>query len=830
MDAKQNLFFVPILLFFLCFSTTCHFSFGADSISAYRSLSGDRTIVSSGGNFELGFFKPGKLSKYYIGMWFKKVSAQTVVWVANREKPVTDKYSSELKLVDGNLVLYEKGTEIWSTDTKLKSSSVVAVLLDEGNLVLRNGSSNTTVWQSWDYPTDTWFPGGYLSYDKRTNRTQIPTSWKNSEDPAPGLYTLEIDPIGHQFLIRWNRSRQIWTSGAWNGQIFTNVPEIASGSIFNFTYISNNHGDYLTYFFANSSAYIISRSVMDYNGQIKQFGWLPDQQKWSLFWSEPNTQCQVNAYCGAYGVCNDIFSPLCNCLPGFKSRFEKSWTSGDYSGGCQRYMELESGNAYTTGRKADIFQIHSHMKWPDNPQAFSAVNAERCKSNCLSNISCTAYAYYEKACFTWNGDLFNMQQLSVDDSNGRVIYIRIHSSGSSKNNKGIIYGVVGGSIAILSVLLLIAFRRHKSGIATVIERAAEGTMVAFGYKDLQTATKNFSEMLGKGGFGSVYKGTLPDSTVIAVKKLEGVSQGEKQFRNEISTIGNIQHINLVHLRGFCSQGNKKLLVYEYASNGSLDSHLFNPKKDESILPWTRRYEIALGTARGLVYLHENCRDCIIHCDIKPENILLDSFMCPKVADFGLAKLVGRNFSRVLTTMRGTRGYLAPEWISGGAITAKADVYSFGMMLFEFVSGRRNSEQTRDGKVNFFPAIAANVIMGRGDILTILDPNLNQVADVEEVTNICRVACWCIQENEHVRPTMSQIVQILEGVVDVDMPPDPRGLQVFIDNEDDIVFFTDKASSSNLHIQSDPAWASSFVEEQYTNKKTQGSKIQECESD
>ncbi|WOG83051.1 hypothetical protein DCAR_0102225 [Daucus carota subsp. sativus] len=804
MDAKQNLFFVPILLL-LCFSTTFHFSSGADSISTYGSLSGDKTIISSGGNFQLGFFKPSNFSKYYIGIWFKKVSAQTVVWVANRERPVTDKYSSELKVVDGNLVLYEKGIEIWSTDTKLKSSSVVAVLLDEGNLVLRNGSSNTTVWQSWDYPSDTWLPGANLGYDKRANRTQVLTSWKNSEDPAHGSYTYELDPIGNQYLLRRNRSQEIWNSGAWDGQIFTNVPEMAIRFLFNFTYISNATGDYFIYLLVNSSSYI-TRFVMDYNGQIKQFSWLADEEKWSLIWAEPKTQCKVNAYCGANGVCNDMSSPFCNCLPGFKSRFQKSWTSGDYSGGCKRIMELECDKANTTRRKADIFQKYTCMKWPDNRQAISTENAAGCKSNCLSNISCTAYAYYENSCSTWDGDLFNMQQLSVNDTNCRVIFIRLHSSDSSNNNEGIISGIVGGSIAIVLVfsgLLLIVIRRHKSRKATKIERGAEGTMVAFGYKDLQTATKNFSEMLGKGGFGSVYKGTLPDSTVIAVKKLEGVSQGEKQFRNEISTIGNIQHVNLVHLRGFCSEGNKKLLVYEYASNGSLDSHLFNPKKDESLLPWTTRYEIALGTARGLVYLHEKCRDCIIHCDIKPENILLDSYMCPKVADFGLAKLVGRNFSRVLTTMRGTRGYLAPEWISGGAITAKADVYSFGMMLFEFVSGRRNSEQTRDGKVNFFPAIAANVIMGRGDILTILDPNLNQVADVEEVTNICRVACWCIQENEHVRPTMSQIVQILEGFLEVDMPPDSRGLQVFIDNEDDIVFFTDKSSSSSLHIQSNP---------------------------
>nr|XP_029120080.1 G-type lectin S-receptor-like serine/threonine-protein kinase At2g19130 [Elaeis guineensis] len=275
-------------------------------------------------------------------------------------------------------------------------------------------------------------------------------------------------------------------------------------------------------------------------------------------------------------------------------------------------------------------------------------------------------------------------------------------------------------------------------------RQVEGSLIQFTNSDLQRVTKNFSEKLGSGGFGSVFKGTLIDSTEVAVKKLEGFRQGEKQFRTEVSTMAAIQHVNLLRLRGFCSKGSKRLLVYEYMSGGSLDSRLF--QNNSTVLDWKIRYQIILGIARGLAYLHEKCRECIIHCDIKSDNILLDMDFCTKVADFGMAKLIGRDFSRVLTTMRGTIDYLAPEWISGLPITSKVDVYSFGTMLFELISGKRNTTHSMDGSKIFYPSWAATKII-EGGIFSLLDHRLNGAADTEELTRVCRVACWCIQDFE-----------------------------------------------------------------------------------
>ncbi|TYH84948.1 hypothetical protein ES332_D02G231800v1 [Gossypium tomentosum] len=802
------------VLVFMWFSFNSQLSLGADTISANRSLSGNQTIVSSGGNFVLGFFKPGNSSNQYIGIWYgNKVTQQTVVWVANREIPVRDTQSSELKISDGNLVLFnESKVPIWSTNiSSSSSSSVVAVLEDSGNLVLRDGPNSTTpLWQSLDHPTHTWLPGGKISLNKRTNQSQLLISWKNSEDPAPGLFSLELDPEGtNQYLILWNRTIQYWTSGAWDEQarIFTLVPEMRLNYIYNFSFHSDENESYFTYSLYNPDT--ISRFVMDISGQIKQLSWLEGSKEWNLFWSQPRQQCQVYAYCGAFGSCTEGGLPFCNCLRGFHQKSQSAWNLSDFSDGCERTTKLQcKENRTLTNGKPDKFLTSPNVKLPQNAQPVTATSISECESTCLQNCSCTAYAYDSDGCRIWIGQLLDLQQLADDASDGKTLYLRLAASefSSSSNNNGIIIGAAAGSVSLVLVLVIFGIWRWRRR-TTINPKAVDGSLLAFGYRDLQSATKNFSEKLGGGGFGSVFKGTLPDSSVIAVKQLESINQGEKQFRTEVSTIGTIQHVNLVRLRGFCSEGIRKLLVYDYMPNGSLDAHLFHEEKSKA-LTWKTRYQIALGTARGLAYLHEKCRDCIIHCDIKPENILLDAELCPKVADFGLAKLIGRDFSRVLTTMRGTRGYLAPEWISGVPVTAKADVYSYGMMLFEFVSGRRNSEQSEDGKVRFFPTLAASVMTQDDDVLTLLDPQLNGDAPEEELSRICKVACWCVQDDETRRPSMGQVVQILEGVLDVNLPPIPRFLQVLGDNSEHVVFFTESSSNQSSQTPSYTSTASS----------------------
>jgi serine/threonine protein kinase len=347
------------------------------------------------------------------------------------------------------------------------------------------------------------------------------------------------------------------------------------------------------------------------------------------------------------------------------------------------------------------------------------------------------------------------------------------------------------TIATITATLIIAAsvclaRKRFKEMAPV-----KGSLMAFRYRDVQTLTKNFSNKLGGGAFGSVFKGLMPEGTLVAVKKLEGFRQGEKQFRAEVSTLGTVRHVNLIRLLGFCTESKHRLLVNEYMPNTSLDRYLFRSSQ-QPVLSWSMRYQIALGVAKGLHYLHERCRDCIIHCDIKPENILLSDTFVPKVADFGLAKLVGHDFSRVLTTVRGTVGYLAPEWIAGTAITTKADVYSYGMMLFEIVSGRRNLRQRQDSTVDFFPLLAA-MTLTEGVVEGLVDTRLGCDVDLDEVERACRIACWCIQDEEGARPTMAMVVQVLEGLVEVNVPPMSRWLKLLSDQSTYVKFSSELIS-------------------------------------
>ncbi|VAI91799.1 unnamed protein product [Triticum turgidum subsp. durum] len=794
-----------------CFTTAVG---AAATVSVRRPLRGNDTLVSAQGKFELGLFTPGGSSgdRFYLGIWYKNIPGQTVIWVGNRASPLSGLASAELRVStdDGNLELVgPTGASatpmvVWSSNMSsslLPGSNNTAEIHDNGNLVLVDGGNSSNVlWQSFDHPTDTQVPEAWVGENKLTGEYQALTSWRNAQDPAPGMFSDTLDPNGtSEIFFMWNRSYVYWRSGVWTGSFFARLPEAPKNFIYKTTYVETPaYRRLINVLYDNAT---MARHVLDLTGQLKMYVWMPTSQSWQVLWTAPMVSCDVYALCGTFGLCDQSGKLPCGCLPGFAPVSERNWTLNDWSGGCRRSWPLTCA---PNGSTTDGFLALPDVKLPDDSPAVGAAKSKlECESTCLKSCSCQAYAFSAGECTVWHGELRNLQRLYVDsDSPGADLYVRLSERGlqdlrSSVDRKkmgrklwlvlGIVLAGVAavGASAIVAWRIVLARRRRLTKMANV----NGSSLVVYSYGDLRAATKNFSDRLGGGGFGSVYRGVLKqhkgdNSTHVqmAVKKLESLGrQGDKQFRTEVSTLGLIHHVNLVRLLGFCSSGDEKMLVYEYMPRGSLDGLLFH---DGPCLSWRDRYYIMIGVARGLAYLHLGCRDCIIHCDIKPENILLDEDMSPKIADFGMAKLVGRDFSRALTTMRGTIGYLAPEWISGQPISTKADVYSFGMVLFELISGRRSSEgynmteaagSRSSDSWTFFPVWAAGKIV-EGEVGVVADPRLHGQVRPEELERACRVACWCIQDEEVLRPTMAQVVQALEGVVHVHAPPVPRVLQ------------------------------------------------------
>ncbi|KAL6848297.1 hypothetical protein ACP4OV_022425 [Aristida adscensionis] len=330
-------------------------------------------------------------------------------------------------------------------------------------------------------------------------------------------------------------------------------------------------------------------------------------------------------------------------------------------------------------------------------------------------------------------------------------------------------------LAPLTIFIFLAHKYWKTRITIdAVEKFLQMQQMVgptrYAYTDITAITSHFREKLGQGGYGSVYKGVLlPGGLHVAVKMLSSSKCNGEDFISEVSTIGRIHHLNVVRLMGFCSEEMRRALVYEYMPNGSLDKYIFSSEKRFS---WDKLNEIALGIARGINYLHQGCDMQILHFDIKPHNILLDHNFVPKVADFGLAKLFPREDSFVpMSAMRGTIGYIAPEMVSRsfGVISSKSDVYSFGMLLLEMAGGRRNADPNIvNSSQTYYPSMVYSRL-SQQDVGEISDAN-----DMHELEKkLCIVGLWCIQMKSCERPTMSEVIEMLEAGVDaLEMPPRP----------------------------------------------------------
>ncbi|KAL5218229.1 hypothetical protein ABZP36_018913 [Zizania latifolia] len=443
----------------------------------------------------------------------------------NRDAPVDDPASSELTVTrEGNLALL-KGDRykklIWSLNSTrpCDDAAAAAVLLDTGNLVLRCqevGSSPAVIWQSFDHPTDTLLPGGWVGLNKSTDEYQALRSWRTATDPSTGLYVDRVDPYGSgQYVLLWNGTTVYHYIGAWNGKYFVSIPEMGIRGRYTFTYVNNDEEESYSFHVADPSA--VSRMVMSPHGQLTLFVWCRESGQWLLHWATPTSPCNVYSLCGAFGLCDDVASSqYCRCLPGF----EPAASPGDWSGGCARKTALRRGDgASSSSSPPDGFLPVHNVKLPSNYSSVAdAGNPGDCASACLSNCSCTAYAYND-GCLVWRGDLRNVQQLPVGDAGASTLFLRVavadlaSGHGATAENLGAILGAAS-SIAVLVIICLLSLGRLRLGspqserssdVALVAPLAAEGGDCEAG-ESLMDAVKelNVAENLLEGAHAAEY--------------------------------------------------------------------------------------------------------------------------------------------------------------------------------------------------------------------------------------------------------------------------------------------------------------------------------------
>uniref|UniRef100_A0A9I9DCV2 Receptor-like serine/threonine-protein kinase n=1 Tax=Cucumis melo TaxID=3656 RepID=A0A9I9DCV2_CUCME len=804
--------FSPALLVFNLLLYLLTYVAATDSLTAQDPYLRDGfSLVSSNGNFELGFFSPGLSRDRYLGIWFKNRRGPTSVWVANRNTPINDSSGVlVMNITTGNLSLYshDSTTIVWTARLLRKISNGVLQLLDIGNLVLRDGKDENPLnysWQSFDYPTDTLLPGMKLGWDLRNNINRRLDAWKNPNDPSPGNLSWRMELHEYPESVMWKGSQEYFRHGPWNGVRVSSRP-LGIAPILNFNFVSNEDEVYYQYSVPNKSHTVMV--VMNQSNYLRiMYLWSPTERQWRLYTSLPRDFCDNYALCGPYGYCDIRVTPSCKCLEGFKPRSADSWTAGEFADGCERNKLMNCGD------EVGFAQLNQ-LKLPDTKRTWvnKSMNLEECKQKCLSNCSCMAYANTNisgsgSGCALWIGDLIDLKL--IPDA-GQDLYVKMPASELVKRGEAqktdrlkpkvkISLAAIVASLGLAVLFIGLYIFKKRSTVKDGHEKieAQDLELPLFDLSLINSATNNFSidNKLGEGGFGPVYKGKLTNGQDIAVKRLSRSSgQGMNEFKNEVILIAKLQHRNLVKLLGCCIQGEEKMLVYEYMPNKSLDFFIFD-RTQRQLLDWSQRYRIICGIARGLLYLHQDSRLRIIHRDLKASNVLLDMDMNPKISDFGLAKTCGGDQTEGQTIkVVGTYGYMAPEYAFDGRFSVKSDAFSYGILLLEIISGKRSRSFCHLNDQNVIAY--AWRLWKEGNSEELIDDAIRETCIISEVLRCINISLLCVQQNPDDRPTMSSVVMMLGCEISLSQPKQPG---FFIENEAisrKISSSKDKSSSTN----------------------------------
>ncbi|XP_014520378.1 G-type lectin S-receptor-like serine/threonine-protein kinase LECRK2 [Vigna radiata var. radiata] len=765
--------FFPSILLLLSFLNGFHAivqpntSITAGSNSTWKSPSAD---------FEFGFLHlPSGL--FLVGIWFARISDITLAWYFS--PPVEP--NSQIRFTSaGNLVVaYQNGTTAMTIYNSAEGDAATsAYMQDDGNFVIKD-SNLVSVWQSFNSPTNTILPGQTLLSTK--------TLFSKGGGPSNyslGSFMLQMQDDGNLVLKAY-----LWADPAYwyTSPITANMTLVFNattalmyrvddaGNIFNLTEITPTPvEDYY------------HRATIDENGNFQQYSYHKrNGSGWRRVWRAVEDPCRVNAICGVYGLCTspDNESIKCECIPGYIPLDDQDVSKGCHPPAVINYC-AENNFKLQVFDDTD-FYFDTHLV------SLAGVDLESCKKDVIDdcNIVAATYDHSTSTCAKKRLPLLNARNSS--SSKGLKALLKVANrieSGTSELPKKKSFNVRVFLKVLVAVTATLAcffgalavyyhpFTRRLTRKKKHLNATAIGiNFREFTFQELHEATDGFTKILGKGASGKVYRGALVigDAEIdVAVKKLEKkIEKSDSEFTTELKIIGRTHHRNLVRLLGFCIESSHRILVYELMPNGALSSFLFGEGERPQ---WGQRIEVALGVARGLLYLHEECNTQIIHCDIKPENVLLDANYTAKISDFGLSKLLNKDQTRTVTKLRGTMGYMAPEWLKSAPITAKVDIYSFGVMLLEIICCRRHVEICEDGKDSEdYDVVLASWVLRcvvSKELELVVRHDTEVLNDFKRFEEMALVGLWCVHPNPALRPLMKQVMQMLDGTVEVGVPP------------------------------------------------------------
>ncbi|CAI0555665.1 unnamed protein product [Linum tenue] len=753
--------------------------------------------LSPSGEFAFGFQQVvgGRGNSFLLAIWFNKIPQRTVVWSANRNELVPE--GSTIKLTkDGNLILADpSGRLVWNPNS-VGSGVSYGALLDTGNFVLA-GRNSAVLWGSFDQPTDTILPMQTL-----VRGTELISKYSTS-NYSTGRFKIEFQTDGNLVFYTTHYPQQGSNYAYYASSTFTadKLSYNQSGSLS----ITYTNGTILGNVFNSRELTkdFYQRVTIDSDGVVRQYVYPKrnnnngtNMSRWPMEWTvsdfQPSNICTGikgvigNGACGLNSYCrmeSGMF-PRCDCPQGYVFKDPL-----DQSSGCVRNfapqdcLVKEEGRRDDGGDRFDLVEM-VNTDFPNGDyQILVSVSEDTCRGACLSDCLCDAALYRGGTCYKKRMPMSNG---NVDLSNGGKTLFKVRrqnstSSTTKKKDQLLLNATVGwfllGSSIFVNIIFVLAscpWRKNplNSKVGETLDQGAlSSNLRRFAYKEMETATGGFKQVLGSGSSGTVYKGVINDhnSVLDKVHVMEG--HDVREFTTEVTIIGETNHKNLTRLVGFCNEGQHRVLVYEFMSNGSLADFLFGG--GETRPNWYTRTRIAYSVARGLVYLHEECNTPIIHCDIKPQNILLDCSMTARISDFGLSKLMKANQTRTTTAIRGTKGYLAPEWFRNVPVTPKVDVHSFGIVLLELVCCRKNFMMEVEKEEEMVLVDWAYDCYSKGKLHKLLGDDKDAMEDMVRVERLVKVSIWCIQEDPSLRPSMKKVVHMLEGAVLVSEPPDPN---------------------------------------------------------